>query len=68
MLGVRHGLAYLAESDADGEGGRTLRPLQATAITYRIAFGPRAGQKVLTWEARCRAECSFSTAPASAHP
>jgi hypothetical protein len=24
------------------------RPLQAAAITYRIAFGPRAGQKVLT--------------------
>ena len=42
------GQAYLAESDADGEEARTLRPLQATAITYRIAFGPRAGQKVLT--------------------
>lgn len=27
---------------------RTLRPLQAAAIAYRIAFGPRAGQKVLT--------------------
>ena len=27
---------------------RTLRPLQAAAVTYRIAFGPRAGQKVLT--------------------
>ena len=27
---------------------RTLRPLQAAACTYRIAFGPRAGQKVLT--------------------
>ena len=25
-----------------------LRPLQAAACTYRIAFGPRAGQKVLT--------------------
>ena len=25
-----------------------MRPLQAAAITYRIAFGPRAGQKVLT--------------------
>ncbi|MDN8842646.1 transposase, partial [Staphylococcus aureus] len=30
------------------EEARTLRPLQAAAITYRIAFGPRAGQKVLT--------------------
>jgi hypothetical protein len=42
------GQTYLAEPDTDGEGARTLRPLQAAAITYRIAFGPRAGQKVLT--------------------
>jgi hypothetical protein len=42
------GQTYLAEPDADGEEVRTLRPLQAAAITYRIAFGPRAGQKVLT--------------------
>ena len=31
-----------------GEEARALRPLQAAAITYRIAFGPRAGQKMLT--------------------
>jgi hypothetical protein len=42
------GQTYLAEPDDDGEESRTLRPLQAAAITYRIAFGPRAGQKVLT--------------------
>jgi hypothetical protein len=42
------GQTYLAEPDADGEEARTLRPLQAAAITYRIAFGPRAGRKVLT--------------------
>jgi hypothetical protein len=42
------GQTYLAEPDADGEDARTLRPLQAAAITYRIALGPRAGQKVLT--------------------
>ena len=41
------GQTYLAEPDAEGEEARTLRPLQAAAITYRIAFGPRAGQKVL---------------------
>ena len=40
------GLTYLAEPDADGEEARTLRPLQAAAVTYRIAFGPRAGQKL----------------------
>jgi hypothetical protein len=42
------GQTYPAEPDADGEEARTLRPLQAAAVTYRIAFGPRAGQKVLT--------------------
>jgi hypothetical protein len=33
------GQTYLAEPDADGEAARTLRPLQAAAITYRIANG-----------------------------
>jgi ribosomal protein S27AE len=42
------GQAWLAEPPADGEEARSLRPLQAAAITYRIAFGPRAGRKVLT--------------------
>ena len=42
------GHTFLAEPDADGEEARTLRLLQAAAVTYRIAFGPRAGQKVLT--------------------
>ena len=42
------GQTYLAEPDTEGEESRTLRPLQAAAITYRIAFGPRAGQKVLS--------------------
>ena len=38
----------MADNDADSDEARTLRPLQAAACTYRIAFGPRAGQKVLT--------------------
>jgi hypothetical protein len=42
------GQTYLAEPDADGDEARTLRALQAAAVTYRIAFGPRAGQKLLT--------------------
>ena len=44
------GETWLAGIDADGEGeqARTLRPLQAAALTYRIAFGPRAGHKVVT--------------------
>jgi hypothetical protein len=48
--------------DTDGEESRTLRPLQAAAITYRIAFGPRAGQKVLTWRGAMR-----SASPPSEH-
>jgi hypothetical protein len=27
-----------------------LAPLQAASCTYRIAFGPRAGRKVLSWQ------------------
>jgi hypothetical protein len=48
LLPNQVGQTWLAEPDADGEQARTLRPLQAAAVTYRIAFGPRAGQKVLT--------------------
>jgi len=39
---------YMVDNDGDSDEARTLRPLQAAACTYRIAFGPRAGQKVLT--------------------
>jgi hypothetical protein len=42
------GQTHLAEPDAEGEEARTPRPLQPAAITYRVAFGPRAGRKVLT--------------------
>ena len=38
----------MADNDGDSDEARVLRPLQAAACTYRIAFGPRAGQKVLT--------------------
>jgi hypothetical protein len=36
--------SYLAETDTNG----ALRSLQAASCTYRIALGPRAGQKVLS--------------------
>ncbi len=36
-----------------------LRPLQAAACTYRIAFGPRAGQKVLTLQGARPRETDF---------
>ena len=37
-------MTYLANADRD----RALTPLQAASCTYRIALGPRAGQKVLS--------------------
>jgi Putative transposase len=41
------GLTYLAEIDAHS----ALTPLQTASCTYRIALGPRAGQKVLGLQA-----------------
>ena len=38
------GMTYLANPDPE----TAMTPLHAAACTYRIAFGPRAGQKVLT--------------------
>jgi len=38
------GMTFLAEMETDA----ALAPLQSAACTYRIALGPRAGQKVLT--------------------
>jgi Putative transposase len=38
------GMTYLAEADRD----RALTRLQAASCTYRLALGPRAGQKVLS--------------------
>ena len=49
------GSTYLADSNRDSDDARTLRPLQAAACTYRIAFGPRAGQKVFRVQGACRA-------------
>ena len=44
------GSSYLADADADADSDEALalRPPQAAACTYRIAFGPRDGQKVFT--------------------
>ena len=48
LVEEEEGSTYIADNDGDSDEARTLRPLQAAACTYRIAFGPRAGQKVLT--------------------
>lgn len=45
------GQTCAAEPDADSEEARTVRPLQAATITYRIVYGARVGQKVLTLRA-----------------
>ena len=44
VLVEEEGSSYLADGDAESDDARALRPLQAVACTYRIAFGPRAGQ------------------------
>jgi len=46
-------------SDSDSNEARVLRPLQAAACTYRIAFGPRAGQKVLTVQGAMPRDADF---------
>ena len=48
LVEEEEGSRYLADAEADSYEARSLRPLQAAACTYRIAFGPRAGQKVFT--------------------
>ncbi len=40
-----HGSTYMADNDADSDDARTLRPLQAAACTYRIAFGPAPARR-----------------------
>jgi Putative transposase len=53
------GSTYMADNDTDSDEARTLGPLQAVACTYRIAFGPRAGQKVLTLQGAMPKEAGF---------
>jgi Putative transposase len=54
VLNVRHELShrqdqwYVADTVADKTDTSALKPLQQGSIVYRIAFGPRAGRKVLT--------------------
>lgn len=48
VLVEEEGSTYTADNDGDSGEARVLRPRQAGACTYRIAFGPRAGHQVLT--------------------
>ena len=59
VLVEEEGSTYMADNDGDSDEARTLRPLQAAACTYRIAFGPRAGQKVLTLQGAMPRDADF---------
>jgi hypothetical protein len=59
VLVEEQGQTYVADSDGDSDEARTLRPLQAAACTYSIAFGPRAGQKVLTVQGAMPRDADF---------
>ena len=48
VLVEEEGSTCMADNGGDSDEARVLRSLQAAACTYRIAFGPRAGQKVAT--------------------
>ena len=54
------GATYLAGGDAESDDARTLRPPQAAACTYRVAFGPRAGQKVFTVQGAMPRDAAFT--------
>ena len=42
------GMTYVADAHGIIDPDNLLAPLQAASCTYRIAFGPRAGHKVLS--------------------
>jgi len=59
------GSSYLPDVDADSDEARALRPLKAAACTYRIAFGSRAGQKVLTMRGATACDAGVTAQPTS---
>ena len=59
VLVEEEGWTYRADFDGDSEEARSLRSLQATACTYRVAFSPRAGHKVLTLPGATPRETDF---------
>jgi len=52
----------MADNDGDSDAARVLRPLQAVACTFRIAFGPHVGRKVLTLQGAMPRETDFKQA------
>ena len=55
-------MALVADNDGDSDEARVLRPPQAAACLYRIASGPRAGQKVLTVQGAMPRQTDFKQA------
>jgi hypothetical protein len=52
----------VADDGGDSDDARKLRPLQAAASTYSIAFGTRAGQNLLTVHGAMPREPGFERA------
>jgi len=50
----------LSSSGVAATSTMIVRPLPAAACTYRIAFGPRAGQKVFTVQGTIARETAFT--------
>jgi putative transposase len=48
------GVTYVADAHGIIDPENLLAPLQAASCTYRIAFGLRAGRKVLSWQYAAR--------------
>ena len=57
---VQEGSGYLADGDANSDDACALRPLHAAACSYRIAFGRRAGQKLLTVQGTMPRDAEFT--------
>jgi hypothetical protein len=66
QVALAGGPTYMADSDGDSDEARVLGPLLAAACTYRIAFGPLAGQKVLAGAGR-HAVAGLLAAPVRRH-
>jgi hypothetical protein len=56
-LVAEQGSAYIADNDADSDDARTLRPLQAAACPYRIAFGSRRAAQKLRHDRQLATRC-----------
>ena len=59
VLVEEEGSTYMADNDCDSDKARLLRPPQAATCAYRIAFGLRAGQEVLTVQGAMPRDADF---------